>query len=43
MSLDTILNQITTSSKPAALNHTLHNAIQKESHDTILAGALPGA
>ena len=43
MSLDTILNQITTSNNPAALNHTLRNAIPKESRDTILASALPGA
>ena len=43
MSLDTIINQITTANSPAALNHTLRNGLPKESRDTILASALPGA
>ncbi|GLB41148.1 putative cop9 signalosome complex subunit 3 [Lyophyllum shimeji] len=39
-SLDSIINQITTSNSPAALNHTLRNALPKESRDIILASAL---
>ncbi|KAF5383247.1 hypothetical protein D9615_004842 [Tricholomella constricta] len=39
-SLDSILTQITTSNSPGALNHTLRNALPKESRDTILASAL---
>ncbi|RDB18413.1 COP9 signalosome complex subunit 3 [Hypsizygus marmoreus] len=41
-SLDGILNQITTSNNPNALNHTLRNALPKESRDTILASSLSG-
>ncbi|KAG5649762.1 hypothetical protein H0H81_002140 [Sphagnurus paluster] len=39
-SLDSILQQITTSNNAAALNHTLRNALPKESRDTILASVL---
>ncbi|KAF8066863.1 hypothetical protein FPV67DRAFT_1417482 [Lyophyllum atratum] len=39
-SLDSIINQITTSNNVAALNHTLRNAIPKESRDTILSSPL---
>ncbi|KAG5641555.1 hypothetical protein DXG03_004782 [Asterophora parasitica] len=39
-SLDSILTQITTSTKPATLNQILRNALPKESRDTILASAL---
>ena len=42
MSLDTIINQITTANSPATLNHTLHNGLPKESHDAILKSTLPG-
>jgi COP9 signalosome complex subunit 3 len=42
VSLDSIINQITTSNNPAALNHNLRNAIPKESRDTILSSPLAG-
>lgn len=41
-SLDTILNQITTSNSSAALAHTLRNAIPKEARETILSSMLSG-
>ncbi|KAG6876742.1 hypothetical protein C0992_011973 [Termitomyces sp. T32_za158] len=41
-SLDTILNQITTTNNAVALNNSLRNNIPKESRDTILASFLSG-
>ncbi|KAF9457673.1 hypothetical protein BDZ94DRAFT_1338265 [Collybia nuda] len=41
-SLDTILNQITTTNSPVALNHTLRNSIPKEARETILSSLLSG-
>jgi COP9 signalosome complex subunit 3 len=42
VSLDSIINQITMANNVAALNHTLRNAIPKESRDAILSSALAG-
>lgn len=41
-SLDTILNQITTTNNVAALNSSLRSHLSKESRDTILASTLSG-
>ena len=43
MSLDTIINQMTAANSPTTLNHTLCNGLLKESPNTILTSALPGA
>ncbi|KAJ6541628.1 hypothetical protein B0H19DRAFT_958820 [Mycena capillaripes] len=40
LSLDRILNEITTTNNLAALNHTLKNGLPKESRETILASPL---
>ncbi|KAJ6601089.1 hypothetical protein DFH09DRAFT_1126810 [Mycena vulgaris] len=40
LSLDRILNEITTTNNLAALNHTLKNGLPKESRETILSSAL---
>jgi COP9 signalosome complex subunit 3 len=42
VSLDNIINQITTANNAAVLNHTLRNAIPKESRETIFSSALAG-
>ena len=42
VSLDNIINQITTSNNILVLNHTLRNAIPKESRDTIFSSPLAG-
>ncbi|KAF8219143.1 hypothetical protein L208DRAFT_1418768 [Tricholoma matsutake] len=42
VSLDSIINQITTATNAVTLNHNLRNTIPKESRDTILSSALAG-